>query len=121
MSVKENLLAAADVVENGWCVGYLVQDGDKYCAVGALAKVLTGSDAVLRTADAYDIVKGSPEGKILADTINAESYGEDGVGFWTDLIEVGRYDDVIYDFNDSQESKDVVIEAMRKAAVRAED
>lgn len=96
----------AQVLENGFCHGTLYEDGDKYCAVGALATALTGNR--YPTDEAYTIVSDSAEGQHLASVIEEElgyKFMEEGYGV----------DDTIYDFNDNN-SKDTVIAVVRKAA-----
>lgn len=139
---------AVEVLERSWCTGELHEpfddDGkrnDKYCAVGALA-VATGSVVLLppevdngevvyywNDGLTYDAVDKTEEIKALAAEIvgsawwrnypdslyktNMEKFvnGESSVRSYT-------YSEVVYVFNDAQESKDAVIELFKKAARR---
>lgn len=117
-----NLDKAADVIQRGWCVGVLHKDwdretGDRYCAVGALAKAIAGTAEESETFDAYEFVRNTPEGKVLATVIMNTPWAEKDREYRQEQLENGHYDDIIYEFNDDQEDKKAVIQVMRRAAI----
>lgn len=120
--MSNNLREAADLLSNGWCKGIL-KDGDKYCAVGALAKVVMDADEFyLAENDKYDIIQDLEEAKVLAETI-AEHHP---IVYYPDAkdltmqpyLDLGEYADIMYLFNDAQESVEPVIQMFEKAAVK---
>ena len=117
-----NLDKAADVIQSGWCVGVLhkgldQETGDRYCAVGALAKVIAGTAEESKDFDAYEFVRNTPEGKILAEVIMDSAWAKNSSEYRRNQLERGHYDDIIYEFNDDQDDKKAVINVMRKAAI----
>lgn len=120
---------AAELLENGWCQGSLhehMNDGDVFCAVGALATVITGQ--VQRTDMAYEIIENHASGMALFLEIMDERIRTASSEYTQDLIEYrdaarvdrARFDisDEIINFNDAADNKEEVIEVMKHAAKR---
>ena len=116
---------AVSTLENGWCKASL-NDGDKFCAVGAIAHNL-GVDVNnimnnIDDDDAYNVVKNSEAGYALAtEIVNSEWMERQDIDT-CDTYEwdysQGNYDEIIYYFNDQQDDPGPVIEMMKYAAKR---
>lgn len=106
-------------LENGWCIGDL-QDGDKFCAVGAVAKSLLGVDDLsYHEEEAYKVFAKHPASKALAQAVLESDFTNQPIrADWKAHrqydFERGEYDCVVYAFNDSQDSVEPVLEVFRQ-------
>lgn len=112
-------------LENGWCKSTL-KDGDKFCAVGAIAHNLGVNVGLIMSSwedeDAYGMVKESSAGKALAQEIVESDWLASRHETMREAFEWdykhGNYDEIIYGFNDSQSTVEPVLEMMKHAAKR---
>lgn len=123
-----NLERAAELLEQGWCVGDLLEPeeaaADKFCAVGALAYALGLDKHTLlwEEHEAYDLVRASDEGKALADEIMESEWFANQSESFKENCEAeygyGGYDEIIFSYNDRQDAVAPVLETFKFAAKR---
>lgn len=108
-----NLEESVKILENGWCVGTF-NDGDKYCAVGALRHVIfrNGMELERRGPEILALVTEIMESEWLK---TAPERIKKDIEFF---FESGWLEDVIFEFNDAQETSAPVIELFKHAAKR---
>lgn len=118
------LNTAADLLRKGWCRDDYQED-DKFCALGAIA-VASGvpllEDEGNYYFDDYNFSE-SPEVRALARVI-VEQYPERFEDFTEDTIEIIKTEEsaeVVYLFNDDQNTVEPVIAVMEKAALLLEE
>jgi hypothetical protein len=117
---------AAKRLEQGWCKNELAEHvpgvGDKFCAVGAVASAeleLTTKYIDENEYKVYKMLKTSDSIKALAqEVVESGFYDDSSQEFIEDLYAHGQYDEIVYTFNDSQETVEPVLELFRKAAKR---
>lgn len=117
-----NLEAAAERIERSWCKHVTFEkDTDKFCAVGALAREIMGEETFAKMpfvqfdAKAYEIVENSPEGAALAEAICEEQHRD------FSMYSSSDFSNIIWGFNDWQDSYEPVAQMMRLAAKRFEE
>lgn len=125
-----NLNKAADLLRNGWCTGKY-KDGDKFCALGAIAAIYDDS---LRTVkgpvhfveDQFSEVPFDdiPEIRTVAQVI-IEQHPERFEDFENhsaeDLWHYFIPSQIVFEFNDDQETVEPVIAMLEKAAVKLDE
>lgn len=126
---------AVALLENGWCVGDLVDpyDKDKHCAVGAMAAAAGHLNVTLNERnqwvvdedETYRAFNSIPEGKALAQEVlasywmvNHTNIHPSSAKYMLGSFEAELYDEVVFHFNDMQDDKEDVIEMFKHAAKR---
>lgn len=135
------LADAAALVENAWCKSQLVErseDGDRFCAVGALVQSLLPqnmafdglyvglSELLVESPEglltAYDYIDDSAEGAVLAEVIR-DNYPDRLID--TDFgpnYYVADNSEIIFTFNDHQDTtREDVVAMLTKANLLLED
>lgn len=126
---------SADRLRNGWCRGDL-KDGDRYCAVGAMGASLIGDfTSDRRTARVndnmdeyiawenrcYEAADTSHEGEVLARTILAQHPELRDKEAFKFAEQSGNWSEVVFMFNDMQDTVDPVIAMFEKAAIAIDE
>lgn len=107
-------------LENGWCKSQL-QDGDKFCAIGAVMRSQYAANVnmeVDKDISPYEDFKSHPAAKAMAKAVlEDEDYFQSGE--WKECVQSmyddGVYDEIVYTFNDDQETVEPVLEMFRRA------
>lgn len=119
---------AAKVLENNWCTGYLFNE-DKFCSIGAIVAVEENLvTAILDTealeerfameGEIYQKARESKAVKALAEEIIDQTSNHDIRDEYMNMFGNGKFDDVVIDFNDTQDDVEPVLEMFRHAAKR---
>lgn len=119
-----NLENAAYRVEQGWCRGKM-KNGDQHCALGAIAVEL-GIDHKLGLEHSYTALKATPEVAALYAEIVESGWITGPVHpvsrphqFLAKSAHArGSIVDVVFYFNDAQDTAEPVIEMMKRASKR---
>lgn len=114
------LREAGQLLSSNFCQFELESGDGKYCSAGAVGKVLGISldDTQLYEHDPYEILNGTQEIKVLAQTI-IENYLDDSRLGWLLSYEIGPVD-IVYKFNDNSELEEI-LPMFEKAAAKLDE